>query len=163
MFLWAPSLSFDFQVLPLSPKFFPPLTIRVKDNRQFGSRPTVGQRTISDASKYWINSTKNDAKAAEQLLEPVAGHNRFYFSFENSRVSTTGKSQGKPGKVRENFFKFCRYYWSILSIAKISENSEASLKNKFSYRMTLSMVMTLCPIYERQSYIEFPRFLNISK
>ena len=124
MFLWAPSLSFDFQVLPLSPKFFPPLTIRVKDNRQFGSRPTVGQRTISDASKYWINSTKNDAKAAEKLLEPVAGHNRFCLLlvrklqgvYYRERSGKTWKSQGKflwilsMNSCASKFLRLRRYF-----------------------------------------------------
>ena len=36
--------------------YFPPVVIRVKDNRKFGRRPTVGQHIITQSSKYRIDT-----------------------------------------------------------------------------------------------------------
>uniref|UniRef100_H2Z7I1 C2 domain-containing protein n=1 Tax=Ciona savignyi TaxID=51511 RepID=H2Z7I1_CIOSA len=40
--------------LPVDDLYFPPIVIRVKDNRKFGSRPTVGQHIITKSIQYRI-------------------------------------------------------------------------------------------------------------
>ena len=45
-------LSIYHQNLPEDELYFPPILIRVKDNRRFGSRPTVGQYIIKKVQKY---------------------------------------------------------------------------------------------------------------
>lgn len=45
--------------LPVKELYFPPIIIRVKDNRKFGRRPTVGQHIITQSSKYRIEPPKS--------------------------------------------------------------------------------------------------------
>ncbi|XP_078489340.1 myoferlin [Ciona intestinalis] len=46
--------------LPVEDLYFPPIVIRVKDHRKFGSRPTVGQHIITDNIKYRLEQTQKE-------------------------------------------------------------------------------------------------------
>nr|XP_026691852.1 myoferlin isoform X2 [Ciona intestinalis] len=47
--------------LPVEDLYFPPIVIRVKDHRKFGSRPTVGQHIITDNIKYRLEPTQKES------------------------------------------------------------------------------------------------------
>nr|CAB3264165.1 myoferlin [Phallusia mammillata] len=59
--------------LPVERLYFPPVVIRVKDNRKFGSRPTVGQHIITDVSQYQVETPKlkTSTPADEGYDEPM--------------------------------------------------------------------------------------------
>uniref|UniRef100_H2ZHS9 C2 domain-containing protein n=1 Tax=Ciona savignyi TaxID=51511 RepID=H2ZHS9_CIOSA len=63
--------------LPVDDLYFPPIMIRVKDNRKFGSRPTVGQHIITKSIQYRIkpsNPTKLHCFAARVDIKPQPGY-----------------------------------------------------------------------------------------
>uniref|UniRef100_H2Z7I4 C2 domain-containing protein n=1 Tax=Ciona savignyi TaxID=51511 RepID=H2Z7I4_CIOSA len=52
--------------LPVDDLYFPPIVIRVKDNRKFGSRPTVGQHIITKSIQYRIKPPCHVEKMLKQ-------------------------------------------------------------------------------------------------
>uniref|UniRef100_H2Z7H9 C2 domain-containing protein n=1 Tax=Ciona savignyi TaxID=51511 RepID=H2Z7H9_CIOSA len=61
--------------LPVDDLYFPPIVIRVKDNRKFGSRPTVGQHIITKSIQYRIKPPSLNLKSTWQLLHHVVQTN----------------------------------------------------------------------------------------
>uniref|UniRef100_H2ZAE4 C2 domain-containing protein n=1 Tax=Ciona savignyi TaxID=51511 RepID=H2ZAE4_CIOSA len=48
--------------LPVDDLYFPPIVIRVKDNRKFGRRPTVGQHIITNSISYRIKPPPEESQ-----------------------------------------------------------------------------------------------------
>uniref|UniRef100_H2ZAE1 C2 domain-containing protein n=1 Tax=Ciona savignyi TaxID=51511 RepID=H2ZAE1_CIOSA len=51
--------------LPVDDLYFPPIVIRVKDNRKFGRRPTVGQHIITNSISYRIKPPPEESQSDE--------------------------------------------------------------------------------------------------
>uniref|UniRef100_H2ZAE6 C2 domain-containing protein n=1 Tax=Ciona savignyi TaxID=51511 RepID=H2ZAE6_CIOSA len=61
--------------LPVDDLYFPPIVIRVKDNRKFGRRPTVGQHIITNSISYRIKPPPEESQSDEGyvLLKILGG------------------------------------------------------------------------------------------
>ena len=76
--------------MPVKELYFPPIIIRVKDNRKFGRRPTVGQHIITNSSKYRIEPPKTKDEAQIQFDEGFGyffTYITFFYTFFKNYVS----------------------------------------------------------------------------
>jgi len=86
--------------LPVKELYFPPIIIRVKDNRKFGRRPTVGQHIITNSSKYRIEPPKTKDEAQIQYdegfddLDDVSPETCIEIDLPTEKVGATKESSG---------------------------------------------------------------------
>lgn len=66
-------LLLKLQNLPRDQIYCPPIVIRVKDNRKFGRRPTVGQHIITDLSPHIVSALPPPKKSRQEVVDGDGG------------------------------------------------------------------------------------------
>ncbi|XP_076821667.1 myoferlin-like isoform X3 [Clavelina lepadiformis] len=147
--------------LPLEQLYFPPIVIRVKDNRKFGRRPTVGQHIITNVSGYRIKpiaaklQTTNDGNEDEGIQEDGISQD-VAIEVERPRMPSLGISFGKLKTTirKEEIDWWSKYYASIGETDKCGDFDKSGLDKIKIYKNELE---------KQENYNHFHDFIETFK
>uniref|UniRef100_H2ZAE2 C2 domain-containing protein n=1 Tax=Ciona savignyi TaxID=51511 RepID=H2ZAE2_CIOSA len=101
--------------LPVDDLYFPPIVIRVKDNRKFGRRPTVGQHIITNSISYRIKPPPEESHYCHTGNESFISLSWMHFSIsEDDEATPLLKFHEYTKRIREDEIDWwSKFYASI--------------------------------------------------